>query len=125
MTTYGTIRTEWLVRFRVVELNSPFAVLGLLVLLRHEDPQMGGGYALSGPKDVMSGATLQAAFPATDDDLTLPSLAYDASHPFPADRLAAAIAAIEIQADNRQSDTRRRYVWPLGASPFLRPPEAR
>lgn len=66
-TGYGVYRPEWEVDFRVFDLLTPVAFLGLTVSLRHGPPDMGGGYGLSSPKDIVTKATLQGMFPFPED----------------------------------------------------------
>jgi hypothetical protein len=118
---YGTIRTDWTVSYRVIDLPTAFSFLGLVVSLKHLPPDWEGGYSLGGPKDITTGAMVQGMFPAPDDERDIPDLTYDRSDPFPADPIDAAIKAMELQERERKIDTGPRYALPkpLPSSPGL------
>lgn len=107
---YGTIRTNWTVAYRVIDLPTAFSFLGLVVSLQHLPPDIGGGYGLAGPKDITTGAMVQGKFPAPDDERDLPDLTYDRSDPLPRDPIDAAIKAVALQAREGRIDTGRRFV---------------
>jgi len=76
---YSTIRPDWVMDFRVVELPTSVAFLGIVVSLLHGPRDLHRGYMLGGPKDIVTGHTLQGFFPLpdpVDPDRNLPSLEY-------------------------------------------------
>jgi hypothetical protein len=65
---YSPWRPEWDAVFRVIDLPTPVAFLGILVSRQHADPDGEGGYSLSSPRDIASGFHLAGVFPRRDRD---------------------------------------------------------
>jgi hypothetical protein len=72
---YGSLRPEMRVHFRLFDLPITSAFLGIAVSLRHGDPELGGGYTLTGPRD-SSGYFVAGRFPADALGSGLPTLNY-------------------------------------------------
>jgi hypothetical protein len=78
---YSPLRPQWQVEFRVFELPTPLAFLGIVVERRHhlntDDAPM--GYIFSSPRDLGSQLWLTGHFPAGEGDDVYPSLAWPGS----------------------------------------------
>lgn len=61
---YAPSKPEWIVDFRIVDLPSPVAVLGILVSRSHMPLHSRVGYTLQGPRDLTGQFEIAAFYPA-------------------------------------------------------------
>lgn len=74
---YSPLRPHWIVDFRVVELPSRLAFLGICVSRQHWCLDNGTGYMIGGPRDRTGEFSVAGLYPAQDDDDPSPSLIYE------------------------------------------------
>lgn len=67
---YSVLRPDWLVEFRLVDLPSSLAMLGIVVSRMHMPHHAKRGFSMSSPRDVTRRFSLAAMYPATDETLS-------------------------------------------------------
>jgi len=72
---YAPSRPEWMVDFRIVDLPSPVAVLGILVSRSHMPLHSRVGYSLQSPRDLTGQFELVAFYPAEAGGSSIEGLA--------------------------------------------------